>query len=133
MSRSGPSSFDLYDEVNGRYNTIAPFIPAISQQESVASGTVDVRCYHTKLVTTDKTTQVTLPAGMMDGQLKKFLFAFQGTETAEMIVYCPQLSGVYERIRFVRPGDYAVLMWKGQWLVIETGNTLDPELYPIIE
>lgn len=134
MSRAGASSLNtIYNRVPGRYSTLGAFFGTSGTQESLSSGSVSTECYHTRLFSTDAPASVTLYNGLQDGQLKKLTMAFKGHESADVEMHCPALSGAEERITFKEPGDFALLMWTGGvWVVLETGNTVDPSAQPLV-
>jgi hypothetical protein len=61
-------------------------------------------------------------------------FVFKGTENANITVECPSLLDMYSEIVFNEVADFALLMWNGgNWIVLETGNSSDPTLQPLIQ
>jgi hypothetical protein len=130
------TAFSSFSRVTGRYNTLGMFVPMSGVQQRVTGNdqTIDVNCYHSKMYTTQDPVTLSLGNGIQDGQLKKMTFVFKGTENANIVVECPSLFETYSEIVFSEVGDFAVLLWTGgNWVVLETGNTTDPTLQPMIQ
>ncbi len=128
-------SFSLFSRIQGRFNTLAPFYIMSGTQESITgNGALSLGCFHSKLYTTDEPITLSLNNGYQDGQLKKLTFVHKGNDKSNVVVEIPALTDNYSQIIFSSPGDTATLQWTGgYWTVIETLNTTDPSLCPVVE
>lgn len=118
---------NIYSRVAGRYGTLGGFYPTSGMQESLSenNAVISMTCYNTKLYTTSKDIHLKLPSGIQTGQLKKIVFVFK-TNPYNVSVSSDYFIG---DIQFKNQGDYIILMWTGGvWNVIETGNTMHPDL-----
>jgi len=130
------TAFSQFSRVTGRYNTLGLFVPMSGVQQRVTGNdeSINVNTYHSKMYTTQDPITLTLGNGIQDGQMKKLTFVFKGTENAKVVVECPSLMDTYSEIVFTEVGDFALLLWTGgNWVVLETGNSTDPTLQPIIQ
>lgn len=123
------TTFKDYSRLPGRFNTLAPFYMMSGNQESIGgSGKISIKCFNSKLFATSETSNLILPRGLQDGQLKKLKLVHKGNEDADVIVSCPSLAGDSDSIAFINVGDSVLLGWTGKaWCVLETSCT-DPTL-----
>jgi hypothetical protein len=86
------------------------------------------------MYTTQDPIALNLGNGIQDGQLKKLTFVFKGTENANVVVECPSMADLYSEILFTEVGDFTLLFWTGgNWIVLESGNSTDPTLQPMVQ
>lgn len=107
--------------INGQGSCVYESAPTAEAQAISGAGAVTITEFLTKLTTTG-VNALTLADGVTIGQTKKILMvvdAGNGTLT-------PSNLATYSTITFADAGDFAVLKWNGtNWVVIETGNTVD--------
>ncbi len=130
MTSRGSST---YSSIVGNYGTYGVFVKPTGNQEVLLKGNISTEIFHTKLMIGEENIDTYLPSGIQLGQLKKLTFCFKNSDDDEMVVRCPLLSGAYSRIRFQNEGDYCLLIWTNVWSILESGNTVDPMLGPLVE
>lgn len=130
------TAFSQFSRITGRYNTLGLFVPMSGVQQRVTGDgeAIDMTTFHSKIYTTQDPITLTLSNGLQDGQLKKITFVFKGSENATVTVECPALMDEYSEIVFTDVGDQITLIWTGgNWAVLETTNTTDPSIQPLIQ
>jgi hypothetical protein len=104
------------------------YFPAAAQQALSGAGACNVTTFYTA-VTSAAPIAITLPNGLVRGQLKRIqLIVDGGTATLTPV----SLSGG-ETIAFEDAGDFALLLWDGAaWVAIQLGNDADGASAPAL-
>ena len=106
----------------------ASYYPSGSQQSIAnAAATINATSFMTKLTNT-AASALTLSDGVLPGQIKRIMLV-SATHTSTI---SKSTNNIANTVAFAAQGDYAVLMWTGRWIVLETGNVLNPSSGPLL-